>query len=416
MTTKKINKKHLIRFILVAALIPAAFLVGLSMARAGMYHATSDETGDYATDGLACSQCHTMHGTQGGSSTMYDEPSIGQQPLQDKLLRASSVLALCRICHGDPQIISTVEGGKTPPKVENHNKTNRTPSAGDFMDEGADNHWNKHNVGDDISGFEPPGWDSANSWTSVISARGATFTCIYCHDQHGNKNYRNLRHNPAVPASDIEGDGAAVVVSFRTGVGNCSDGVAAPCDVFVDDSAGSNLWKYERANVTFKGPVSTDNDDPLKGMAAWCGKCHVDFFGISGDSKVGGTAGGDLGAGDTSNPWKRHPVKDIDIASAANNRHADQTNWIGLSQRVRATDPDTTATIDGDEQPFCLTCHYAHGGGNPNFAGNAFLDHSMLVMTDDEGDVNLERRTAAGGTYDESAGRMRNTCNQCHNQ
>ena len=144
---------------------------------------------------------------------------------------------------------------------------------------------------------------------------------------------------------------------------------------------------------------------------------------------MGGIADGVVGAGDdnssSSSPWIRHPVGDINITLADTNLHADNCSTAGcggwldpdiVTPRTRYAD-GTSAGVDGDEQPFCLSCHYAHGGGNPNFATNPNLDHSMLVFTDDQdsnsgtpGLVNIE------SGYDITTGGMVNTCQQCHNQ
>src|SRR3990167_9750002 len=58
---------------------------------AGDYH----KSGIPAETTLACAQCHIMHGTQGSVSLIY---KIGINTYE-KLLRADSVVNLCKYCH-----------------------------------------------------------------------------------------------------------------------------------------------------------------------------------------------------------------------------------------------------------------------------------------------------------------------------
>jgi len=80
-----------------------------------------------------------------------------------------------------------------------------------------------------------------------------------------------------------------------------------------------------------------------------------------------------------------------------------------VSSRARHINPDGTSG-NGDDQPFCFTCHYAHGGGNPNSGGTPELDHSNLAFVDGAGKVNIE------SGYSAATGKIRNLCQQCHNQ
>jgi cytochrome c553 len=402
--------------------IPACLLFvllfGLNVSHAGMYHASKEETGGLAEEQLRCAQCHTMHGTQGGSSLIYGETGP-PATLYAKLLRAASAYDLCLSCHGESPDV-TSEGGLTPPKVVNGTSATYTPSAGDFKHNGSASNRNRHDIGVDVSSTEPPGYEGSN-WNGaggsyVTGKFGTTFNCIYCHDQHGNKNYRNLRYDPGTPDNDTASGGVSVTFSVYTASeSNCSDGTSPACDARVEVSTG-NLYKYGRDNVLF---FKTSGEVHNR-ISEWCGRCHGDFYGKSGDADMGGIddGGTDVGEGDnntTGSPWKRHPVGDINIlmASTTTNLHADATNWDRSTTTIRFADPDVDLSNDDDEQPFCLSCHYAHGGGNPNKTTDPELDHSMLVYTDTSGGhINLD----LSGNYSASEGRMRNVCQECHNQ
>ncbi len=348
---------------------------------AGEYHATKEETFSKTTETLVCSQCHTMHGTQGGQSMIYTGGALPGRAL----IRAATIVQLCLTCHENNSLGMS---NPTPPDIWN-NTLGYIPSAGDFNDRNpsTQNEQNRHSVGQ--SNVTPPG---SNPTFSIDY-----FSCISCHDQHGNTNFRNLKKRPGNASADI------TVNYSLNGSGTCSDGTSSPCDVD-NTTGGSNLVKYYRANVTF---IKTPSD--TNGIPAWCGGCHTDFHGAGGASNMGGSLSGDTG----SSPWLRHPVRDVDINEANANLHADRTFWAGITtERVRVVNPDNTApsSTNADEQPFCLSCHYAHGGGNPNNATDPTLDHSNLVMIDSQGKINLD------STYSASSGRLRNVCQQCHNQ
>lgn len=417
-------------FTLAVIVTTVTFCSALNDALAGEYH-NAGGRGEYDNDEtLACAQCHTMHGSQGGSAVpnlMYD----GGADLNEKLLRASSVMDLCLTCH---EANSLGMSSPTPPDVFNNDNSVYVPSGGDYANRGVVNEPNRHSIGldfDDISlaTTGPPGHDpvaaGAGPWSDVTDFRGTTFNCIFCHAQHGNKNYRNLRYNPGVPSDDYDGSPTAVNVSYAmydldnlVNWANCSDGgtFANGCDVYNDeqhDTPSANRVKYDRDSVTF-GRRTDGTGETYNRMSEWCSLCHTEFFGDSGSANNGGGGtSGDavVGPGDNNaagNAWVRHPVGDIYIGQGTNN-HNDTTTL--NASGIRYADDTYPSAVSADDQPFCLSCHYAHGGGNPNTGtANATSDHSNLVRIDTSNVLNLL------STHDPATGLMRNTCNACHNQ
>ena len=390
--------------------------ISSTLAYAGEYHNPRERTSAQSEDTLACAQCHTMHGSQGAGATagsLIYAPSTG--PTVAKLLRADSVLQLCLFCHGSVSPGVVASGDRVPPMIENN--ITYIPSAGDFADGGFVNEANRHSIGS--TGYTPPGNNNATAWNdgttnSVVGKFGNAIVCIYCHDQHGNKNYRNFRYDPGNPLNDNPTSANGVKVSYRmNATGDCSDGLAAPCDVDNNTTANPlpkpNQTKYQRSNVVFNKTAADYNR-----ISEWCGKCHTKFFGISGSPDLGGTAGVGVGSGDTNvnTPWKRHPQGDVNFGQGVANLHVDFSASPYINKdKVRVV--GTTDTAANDAQPFCLSCHYSHGGGNPNRGtANSTLDHSNLVMIrDTTGELNLKDSSPGTYTY-----RMRNTCLQCHNQ
>ncbi|MDP2681854.1 MAG: hypothetical protein Q8P28_03465 [Deltaproteobacteria bacterium] len=415
---------------LIICLIGSA--ISSTLAYAGEYHNPRERTSAQTEDTLACAQCHAMHGSQGAGATAgsltYNTSLPGIYP---KLLRAATVLELCLFCHGDVSPGVVASGNRTPPQILNNQiAATYIPSAGDFADGGYVNQANRHSIGlTDFAVSGPPGNNNAAGWNngttnSVVGKFGNAIVCIYCHDQHGNRNYRNFRYDPGNPVNDNPTTG--VQVSYRMdATGNCSDGVAAPCDVdnsTADFALYGNRAKYQRKSVVFNMTTGRDHNR----VSEWCGKCHTKFFDISNSPTndttgpyLGGTAGAGVGSGDTNvnTPWKRHPVGDVNLGQGVTNMHVDfnassYSSYINKDKvRVVAdTITNPTSIAANDAQPFCLSCHYSHGGGNPNRNGTTTLDHSNLVMLGDGGELNLKGPTT-GVTY-----RMRNTCLQCHNQ
>jgi len=369
---------------LLIALVICAFP---NLSHSGEYHAVKEKTYSQTTETLVCSQCHTMHGTQGGTSMIYG----GAAATYKGLIRAATIDQLCRTCHENNSLGMS---SPTPPDIWN-NTLGYIPSAGDFSHSGEISEGNRHSIG--ATDVVPPGG----------TYNVAYFHCEECHAQHGNKNYRNLLLRPGGVGSDLK----VTYVLNGNGSKTCSDGVTVePCDVNIDTIsnplAQSNLTKFQRDNVSFKRAATNST-----GIAPWCGGCHTAFHGAGGASNVGGSSSGDT-LGGASDYWVRHPVRDVDINEANSNLHVDRGNWasLGASIRVRAVDPDNTAPTSGDadEQPFCLTCHYAHGGGNPST--DPTLDHSNLMFLDSAGRININP------SFDANTSRIRNLCQQCHNQ
>ena len=381
---------------LIICLIGSA--ISSTLVFAGEYHNPRERTSAQTTETLACAQCHTMHGSQGAGVTAGSLIYSGAAAIYPMLLRQANVLELCLFCHSNNQAAGQIEGGRTPPDIWSGAGTGRVQVAGVTVNSAGllcaggsaiatppcgDNKIS-HTI-DVNANVTPPGWTGAE--VPLFTPAKGGFVCINCHDQHGNTNYRNLRNK------DYRGvNFTNVDVSYRmSDVGNCSDGSTPPCFVENNGSASppTGLQKYVTSNVKFrKSPVNVD-----QGIQAFCKRCHNDFHGMGGDANMGGTLSGDTSAG--GGEWKRHPMANVSIDQADINLHADKPYWIDPARtwRPRVIDPNGIAG-DGDEIPFCFSCHRVHGSTN----------HSNLIFGDPTASV--------GG----DATMMRITCLQCHNQ
>ena len=377
---------------------------------AGEYHNPKERTVS-SYESLACSQCHTMHGSQGGESMLY-----GGSSLQPKLLRHQSILELCLFCHDGITSVAIMDD-RIPPDISNN--TSYLASAGDFRHSNVDNEANRHSIG--IAAPTPPGNNNPTAWAEVTTRFGSDFNCLYCHAQHGNNNYRNLRYDPGNPGNDSPTNANRVEISYAFDSGSMPNDDAKDVNYY-GPNVGTNPNKFSRGNVAFRRAPLDNDTNPVRGISAWCGRCHSKFYGVSntyndaGASYLGGSPStGIAGLGDNNagNPWYRHPVGDITltIAASSTNLHGDysSSSYINLN-KVRVIEPDSPPVVNGNEQPFCLSCHYAHGGGNPG--ADQTLNHSNLVKIDAEGDINMWDTT----NYNTATPNMRNVCQQCHNQ
>lgn len=361
-------------------------VISSNLAFTGEYHNPKERTFAKTTETLACSQCHTMHGTQGGQSLIYG----GTNAVYPRLLRQANILQLCLFCHSNDQA-GMCPGPPCPPDVWSGSGGGAvtTNSAGRFCAGGSaianppcSDATINHTI-DVNANVTPPGWAGA---TPLFTPATGGLTCINCHNQHGTTNYRNLRNN-SYRGVDFTG----VNVSYKMGAGLAT---TPDTTVFVNNTvdAGFGLTKYQTDKVKYiKAPVTAATD----GIQAFCKACHNKFHYAGGENatEMSGSASGDTAAS-TTDTWLRHPTMDVSIGEGQINLHvAESSVWSGRSWFPRMINPDGVQG-NGDEIPFCFSCHRVHGSTN----------HSNLIFGDPA--------TSVGG----AGTMMRDTCLQCHDQ
>ena len=360
-----VRGKGLFRFVCFAVF----FFLGGALVYAGEYHSPKEKTSAGTTETLICSQCHTMHGTQGNLSMVYDGSTIPPS----KLLRHQTIQQLCLFCHDGNQAGLT----PVPPDVWGVLASGQTvPSGGNLCSGGSGSppcfdDTTNHTVG--LTDITPPGG----------SVSLPEFTCINCHNQHGSPNYRNLRGGAGLA------DTYAGIVFSNIDVSYKFDAVDPDDNSVFVNYWGTGMDRFETSNVRFRASPA---DSSTKGIQAFCKACHTDFHGRGGSANMGGSTTGDTSL--VGDEWIRHPTMDLTMTEGGGNLHVDYTNWqTPLTWRPRFIDPDGIAG-DGDDEPFCFTCHRAHGSDR----------HSALIFGDPLAGV------GGGGSM------MRDTCQQCHNQ
>ncbi len=183
-------------------------------------------TGDWHQGAtLRCSDCHTIHNSEGGQPMRYD----GLPTPARMLLRAENATQLCLTCHDGsrpdaPDVVAPVS--YLP-----------DPAGGWFpADPVGRNNPNGHDLASPSQQPSPGGPDAL------------VLTCVSCHLPHGGANYRNLLEEPPGTGND----GPVMVTVSQEQIAN-----------------GSNPQQvYKPGNLKYKS-----------GFSAWCNDCHTNFHG-----------------------------------------------------------------------------------------------------------------------------------------
>ena len=353
-------------------------LLNGSGALAGDYHNQAGRQDlSLTTPTIRCAQCHVMHGTQGGGATtnlIYDGSPVTPYAA---LLMSSTILDLCNYCHNG------VTGWSAPQVFS----PSYNAAAGDYS---SADEWTRHdvNTGDSDTTTMPPGYnDTQGAWDTFRTDYydGSGLSCVFCHDQHGNANYRNLKPYPLTPLTRDPDVTTGVKVTYEESFSANEPGIV--------NTPLTNPARFDTSNVVYRRHEYSGN---VVQISRFCGACHENFYDAPGGANVEGSTSGH---NSTNNQWIRHPVGGITIAQGETNLHVDHdtssVNLGGASSDLRVIDLDGTVNT-GDEQPFCLTCHRAHGSSR----------HSSLIF----GSMGVE--TDGGGSEDQ----MTDTCQKCHNQ
>ncbi len=325
-----------------------------------------------------CSNCHTMHNSQNGSSMAYSfngtAYSADQSPNR-ALLRYD-----CAGCHSDT--------GSTPYK----GTVNKIPVVNNVADPGGQGagytlsggnfYWvttddsKGHNVksipgvGQDANllSYTPPGWDNSISgngqvangdtpdWLSQLTCAG-TYGCHGVHtttdvftaisgSHHGNDDPDG---NGIVDGQSGGGVGYTVATSYRFLYGIRG----------IEDSD----WEYTASpsdhNQYYAVDGATSSDTET--ISYLCAECHGTFHASSGSSNVG-----------TASPWLRHPT-DYDMNNVSSKEYGEYPgNGTGTysllapvgSNNLAGGVRSTVLTSTGDAIVTCISCHRAHGSPN----------------------------------------------------
>ncbi|MBC2694022.1 MAG: hypothetical protein HF982_01825 [Desulfobacteraceae bacterium] len=289
-----------------------------------------------------CSNCHTMHDSQGGSP-MAPYGGLGTAPFQC-LLRGN-----CLGCHGQSSTGGeyVLWGSQKVPQVY-HATEGTDLAAGNFKYLGTDD--NKgHNMfaidqEDNASMFPPPGYKTDPGITAT------NFSCAGKYGCHGDRTVTgettSMKGAHHADDSIIDGNTTGTSYRFLKGVLGLENN---------DDNPWQNASPTDHNE--YKGLTSPDDSasatSPGTGgsISGFCAECHEYYHGDDLDE-----------TGGSFSPWMRHPT-DISLPSSG-----EYTNYISYSivaPVARVTLPDlpsgvVTPTGANDDIVMCLSCHGAH--------------------------------------------------------
>ncbi|PJA27263.1 MAG: hypothetical protein CO189_07645 [candidate division Zixibacteria bacterium CG_4_9_14_3_um_filter_46_8] len=289
--------------------------INLAMSAAalgGEYHSQTD---------IICSDCHTTHYSERGALPEHADPG---GPFSTLLLVASAD-RLCLSCHDgtDPTAPDVLA-----PVTMYNGSGSEFSGAGYFSAPEGTVSAIAHDLGVDtpVPFSVPP--------------RSMIISCISCHDPHSTSNYRNMILNP--------------------------DSAGAPINIALDTDVFENFRPQVPPNRSATiAAYRSDNIGYRSGMANWCADCHDALFPNA--------------PGNPPAHFQRHPS---DAGQDGSGYHVNVGHWMNGSgdgfgittgdnlegvprlrfQAPTATNYGSAVTPASNNQIFCNSCHFAHGG------------------------------------------------------
>ena len=290
-------------------------------------------TGYAAVSGV-CSDCHTMHNSQGGEPMRTDGPEPLSTPLSALLLNN------CVGCHTTTGSVPFDDGYPYVQIATGAGDSNCL--AGGFfpttmgMGNNDDNHHGMGNMN-----------DPAGKQTDSFYTQGTTgLSCAGINGCHGNE----TDWDDMAAISGGHHDPTAYRILYVGTDGVVGSGAKDYEEAIIADITGflPVLTSGDSQNVNI---YSAGVDDPS--ISELCAKCHGDFHNESGTT-------GDCGS---ASPWIRHPT---DVAIPTTWAIAD-TSYI-LDAADYKHNPvgyeDATFQPTSGRMATCLSCHRAHGTAN----------------------------------------------------
>jgi len=344
-----------------------------------------------------CSNCHTMHNSEGGSDMVLDPlggttwggdcQGCHSQPREEMLTYT------CIGCHAKGTTAIDSPGVLDIPQVYYDGSTEL--AAGNFkyiLTNGDSSGHNVHGWGmvnggpviwPDLELDEPPGYneDMDPSPFSFVSdypgvLAGRQVLCAGAFGCHGN---RAIKSQTRATYGTHHADDS--VLKFGTAYDSAKQGATPGTSYrFLNGVEGfeDDDWEYtvsstdhnEYAGAALSGARISQSE--VFTMSQFCASCHGNFH------MSGGASG--TGIGDSS-AWIRHPT-DVQIPSGASYPYKDYVNYMTdsgtdpdeLSVRVARIDlsqvetapGNTTQITDDNAAVFCLSCHKAHASQYPD--------------------------------------------------
>lgn len=275
-----------------------------------------------------CSNCHTMHYSQGGS--------LGATP------NARLLTATCQACHtGDnaagsrPYVIDTGDPGVTALAGGNFYWVNTGSDAKGHNVSGT------ANPADAALGNVPPGGTNLGGVLSCAGTRGC----------HGG---RVSADEMTDMSGSHHGNSAGIITTSATDIGGSYRFLSG---IHGYEDTDWELTKSATDHNEYKGydryGAADSTNTNVTTISSLCAKCHGDFH--YGAGKIGL-------ASTMQSPWLRHPT-DFDMDNLDGGSEYAAYAFSTLAPPARLTIAAASSSVAGtdDEIVMCMSCHRAHG-------------------------------------------------------
>ncbi|RJQ17725.1 MAG: hypothetical protein C4560_08425 [Nitrospiraceae bacterium] len=418
-------KKYLLAMAIVVATASMAFAGVPYVLPAG----GGVNTGQYHSyDGLICTDCHTLHNSDGGAAV----GEAGYSGTANReLLKRGDWTDMCLSCHKDGQNTSATaaldgveDSGWVAPIVmtlDGVDPAGKSLPAGDFYYSNLDpkkGHNPAYTKGsmttatslfmtaDPVLGSTPPGG----------AITDGEWSCHSCHGMHARFSasysaWRQVKRkvNGVVVTGDVSGFGVETTAGGET-QNAAYEPIKSNSRGDLQNGGLDYVAARKDANPLEGADLFADESDTNKnvyrgGFSSFCSACHGDFHGGKDETRTT-----DNGKTRVSGTWLRHPtnVKMNEAGSkygistykvVVTNKQATNPNPVGYDWKYPLVQPDDNFTVKravasytdaataiGDDKIMCLTCHKAHASEFENmtrwdtnahaFIANGTTDHT----------------------------------------
>ncbi len=294
-----------------------------------------------------CSECHTMHNSQGGQPLAYGLKSDFSMFELDAIPNPTLLITDCIGCHTNIESSDTIVDGV--PIVFNASNVPDNPLAGGNFKYVVTGDDKGHNVAgiiglDGALGLTPPGG-------------GAMTGQLRCAGQYGCHGKRDIGDELAAIRNAHHADDSMLKFGSINESSQTADVGTSYRFLHLVKGGEDGDWQDTAVgddHNEYKGATSMGESSPTipagNTMSGLCAECHGYFHGTGADE-----------AGDES-PWLRHPT---DRSLPATGEYLLFTTYNFLVPVARVKIPDSPSsevdpTSTDDDIVMCLSCHRAH--------------------------------------------------------
>ncbi len=416
----------------------------------------------HSYDGLICTDCHTLHATDGNGASItkggWDTQTAGGY---GALLQKGDYTDICLSCHKDgnntaatADLRNNKTAGWTAPIVmtlDGNVPAGKSMPAGDFYWSNLDpkkGHNPAYTKGSAVPTSKTlaadPTLTTVPPGGSDIASTAGEWSCHACHGMHSRFSdsyvaYRQLSRqvNGINYSGDVRAFGVESVPGNKTQnpayepIKSNSRG-----DVQLDANGNRTLYVDHRADTqALQGAdLYADYGDANHnvyqgGFSSFCSTCHGNFHGGNGETNTA-----DNGTTRVNSAWVKHPTNILlSDAAASGYGVAGYTKVVKNSQNTTPnptgydwkyplvkgdTDFTTTRTtlgaVVGSDRIMCLTCHQAHASPFANMTrwdttGHAFIANGAALAPNGDGTTGI-----VGGTGTSNGDNVAFGCGKCH--